>query len=590
MNANSDVLEGLEAAVNTRQNEDLQSILDVERAQFAALMVTLIALGAIAVFIFLPMERRIRQEDATLRFEIAERQRAEKALRDSQLIYEQLATQMPKAGVIMFDREVRYTFAEGPFLRRLGFESEKLLGKTPEEVLPAVAASALRPIYESALRGEEIEFERETPDYSYQSICAPIRDIDDKIVGGMLLSLDITARHRAEKSLRENEERLRLITSNILDIVIQYSKDDTAVYMSPSMKTILGYNPEDYLGKPLLSLVHPEDLEATEGAYRYAVQNKHSSMNIETRLQDSLGKPVWFEVIGSLLYDDAGDYNGTVFVLRDSTERYYMEQLMVESEGLRVALEKEQELNDLKNAMMIRVAHEFRTPLAIISLANDMIERYYQRMTDEKREAQVSQIRAQIAHITDMLSSISFVVRPQEEKPREPLMACDLAQLSNEVIGTIQQVAGNKRTIVLDVDEASYRVFQDLDSMKILLQNALSNAIKFSTSTIYVRLKHDLNVQAVIVSLQDEGIGIPPNEISRLAEPFFRGSNIGEVPGLGLGMTIMNRILEAIGGAWQVESEVDNGTTLRLTIPAQRQKTGHLAYTPPSTETLISQM
>lgn len=171
--------------------------------------------------------------------DITEQLRAEKALRESQELYRLSIQQMPNSAIIMFDTDMRYTMGEGPFLKRFGELYDNIVGKTPHEILPNAALQVLLPIYTRALQGETFHFERVTEVFAYRSYVTPVRNDEGQIVGGMILSQDITEAKRAEKALQDSEERLRLILDNIEDLVTYDDARGNFLYVSPSSKKYL---------------------------------------------------------------------------------------------------------------------------------------------------------------------------------------------------------------------------------------------------------------------------------------------------------------------------------------------------------------
>ncbi|MBA3873800.1 MAG: PAS domain S-box protein [Anaerolineae bacterium] len=147
--------------------------------------------------------------------DITEQKQAGKALRESETLYRLLAQHMPNSSVIMFDKDMRYTLAEGPFLKRLPFVTAIIIGKTPQETLPKQILSTILPINERVLQGESFSYEDITGNIASESYAAPLRDENGHVIGGIILSHDITERKRAQKAQRESETLYRTLVRNM---------------------------------------------------------------------------------------------------------------------------------------------------------------------------------------------------------------------------------------------------------------------------------------------------------------------------------------------------------------------------------------
>jgi diguanylate cyclase (GGDEF)-like protein len=173
---------------------------------------------------------------------------------------------IPNIALFMFDRDLRFLFCEGSSLRTGGFDPESMQGRTLREVL-AARADALEPIYRRALAGETLEFETRVGDQSYCVRAAPTRDADGRVVGGSLLSVEVTDARSADRMRRESLERLDRIASNVPGAVYQARVDADGVisypYISEGIRDVAGLDPEALRIDPslFLEMIHPDDLD-----------------------------------------------------------------------------------------------------------------------------------------------------------------------------------------------------------------------------------------------------------------------------------------------------------------------------------------
>ncbi|MBA3871978.1 MAG: PAS domain S-box protein, partial [Anaerolineae bacterium] len=222
--------------------------------------------------------------------------------------------------------------------------------------------------------------------------------------------LNVDERKKVSDALRENEEKLRLITDNIHDLVALTDETMHYRYVSPSHSRVLGYEPEVLMGKSIFELVHPDDVEMLRSKILTAIEKRQPD-TAEFRFRHHDGYYLWLETNSSLALDNKGEFSGTILASRDVSERRWMQRAMLEQEKLLVMLQKEQELSSLKTRMMSRLSHELRTPLAVISTSADLLDLYGKRMTENQRTERLQQIKAQVKHFTSMLDNISLVVK-----------------------------------------------------------------------------------------------------------------------------------------------------------------------------------
>lgn len=377
---------------------------------------------------------------------------------------------------------------------------------------------------------------------------------------------EIERRKQSEAALRDSEQRQRIITEGMRDMVVFVAPDSSLLYANTAYMRTLGYKPEDVLGEPALNHIHPDDLHRIALVFQYAVANRANIPLTEYRCRHANGSAVWVEAVGTVIFDDDGQLQGLVAVCREISERYELEQLRVQEARLQVALQKEKELSDLKSRMMTRITHEFRTPLTILQMSSDILERHVDQMTPDQVVRRTSIIRDQIHEISGMLDLISSGVNgsfmPQTFMPGELL----LLDLCYSLINELQTRYATTIDKHFDLND-SFIMRGDSKGLRRALTNVLVNALTFSPKSSPIRFELYREPDGVVMSVRDEGIGILPEELPRVFDPFFRGSNIGETRGLGLGLTVARAVADAHRGTIVVESQPDQGTRVTIRLP-----------------------
>ena len=258
-------------------------------------------------------------------------------------------------------------------------------------------------------------------------------------------------------------------------------------------------------------------------------------------------------------------------IVRDLSVRHRYQEALIEQERLRTALEKETELSQIKSRMMERIAHEFRTPLAIIGASAESLNVYLDRLTPEQRDAKVKKIQTQIQHFSVLLDQIGLAMRGTLVPDDLQITTIDLSHLCRQTVHELEAQLVQPGKYDLHLPETAL-IQADPAVLKNALVHVLHNAARFSAANAPITVSLTTDEQGVEVTVRDSGIGILPQEQGRIFEAFFRGSNIGVISGLGLGLTIAQGCVELHHGTIKMESAPGEGTTVRIWLPRRANK------------------
>lgn len=225
---------------------------------------------------------------------------------------------------------------------------------------------------------------------------------------------------------------------------------------------------------------------------------------------------------------------------------------------LRSALEAEQ----LKNQFVSTVSHEFRTPLSVILSGAELLEAHAASLSETRRLELLTQIKASTTRMNAMVEQVLLLGRIESGVMKPNPQPVDVAAFCREIVEEVQTATQNR----CEIEWKPYDDTCSLDTtlMRSVLTNLLTNAVKYSKPGAKVTFEAD---EARFV-ISDAGIGIPAEEQARLGEPFHRASNVGEVAGTGLGLTVVKRCLALCGGTLSVSSEEGRGTQVVVTLPS----------------------
>ncbi|MBL8134552.1 MAG: PAS domain S-box protein [Anaerolineae bacterium] len=308
--------------------------------------------------------------------------------------------------------------------------------------------------------------------------------------------------------------------------------------------------------------IHPADLTRVLNL-SLAALNEGVPYDTEYRIVRPTGEIRHLKANGITLYDAAGDPLKMVGVNWDITD------LKRSEETLRQALRKEKELGELKSRFVSMASHEFRTPLATILAAAETLAAYRSRMSEDQIEARLLKIRQQVIYMKDVMEDVLHLARIQAGRVEFRPALHNLDVLCREIIEEFDSSIQHLGRIHYTCDAPSVNASVDARLMRQVITNLISNALKYSPleKPVLVRLSDDGEER--VLSVKDEGIGIPNEDLAHLFEPFHRASNVGAISGTGLGMSITRQAVEMHGGVIMVESEEGKGTTFTVILPVK---------------------
>lgn len=326
---------------------------------------------------------------------------------------------------------------------------------------------------------------------------------------------------------------------------------------NPAFSRHFGYVDDEVFRLPISVITCDEPEEVLNSALTAAVTS-----GFPQRLEVTCCRKDNSRFVADLMIAHVTGTEDVICSFRDITERIEME------ENLRQALEKERELNELKSRFVSMVSHEFRTPLATIQSSTDLLKHYAERMTVERRDEHLNRVQNQVMRLTDMMEDILTVSRAEtvglELRPTPVAFDNFCLGLAEEM----QQLA-IRHEVIYRSQGAGATLNIDPKLMRQAIINLLQNAVKYSPSDTQVHLDVVFDVAEVRVSVTDQGIGIPEDDLRHLFQPFHRATNVGNKPGTGIGLVIVKQVVELHGGTLDVSTQLDVGTTFTIHLPIQ---------------------
>lgn len=239
--------------------------------------------------------------------------------------------------------------------------------------------------------------------------------------------------------------------------------------------------------------------------------------------------------------------------------RVVVSELEVSKENLAKLLKKEKELSELKSRFVSMASHEFRTPLSTVLSSAYLLEQYNTGDEKPKREKHLKRIVSSVNMLTDILNDFLSVGKIEEGKIHVRYSEFDIQKLVVAVIDEIKDNLGKGQVIRYE-HEGNSTVYLDASLLKHIIMNLLSNAGKFSPEDSSILIRTVSADGYCSFSIKDQGVGISKDDQKHLMERFFRGANVSNIQGTGLGLHIVSKYLELMDGAISCNSEVEKGT------------------------------
>jgi PAS domain S-box-containing protein len=394
--------------------------------------------------------------------------------------------------------------------------------------------------------------------------------------------------------MTEKSALLHAIIENAIDGIITIDERGLIESINPAACALFGYSIEEVLGKNISMLMpRPDKDQHDEYIARYQrTANPHIigiGRDVSGQKKDGTLFPFRLGV-NEVKYSGRTIYAGFIHDLTKEKEAeakilHYASQLekLVEErtislqksvtelqegkETVSKSLVKEKELNQLKSRFVSMASHEFRTPLSSITLSASLIERYKLQSDDINVSKHVSKIKNSVGNLTTILDDFLSLERLEAGKIETNFTKFDVVKLSEEITEEMQIIAKKDQNIIYQHTGLSSIVLLDQNLLRNCIVNLISNAIKYSGENTFIEFNTELSNSQCIVTVIDNGIGIPEIDHKHLFEPFFRANNTGNIPGTGLGLNIILRYVNLMGGKVDFSSLVNQKTVFKLNFP-----------------------
>jgi len=361
--------------------------------------------------------------------------------------------------------------------------------------------------------------------------------------------VDVTEKRAMERQLLQQEEFRRRLLESFPDLILVVDLDERYTFVSSRVRDMLGYQPEALMGKKISELEdHSPELASL---YHDVASSRQVFASTEYGARHSDGSWRTMRASASQLFDAEGKLIGVIISVRDITTERKLEQQVVQSERLAAM-----------GAMIGGVAHELNNPLTVILGSADLLQ---DRVTDEFAQKQVASLQQQARRAAEIVKDLTYFSRP----PAPGKSGINLSEVVDRTL-TLYAYSLRKNNITVDFLREPGLPYAQGDPQQLMqvFLNVIVNAeqaIREARAGGTLRIRLGKSANSVWASFQDDGTGIPPENLPLIFDPFYTTKRPGR--GTGLGLSICKSVMKEHNGNVEAANAPGGGAVFTVTLP-----------------------
>jgi|GEM_PF-5044451 len=485
--------------------------------------------------------------------DISSRKKTEEILHRQSILNTALLDAVTES-IFLVDTQLRIISVNATGAQRLGKNPQDLIGTDGQSWIPGGVFRNRKKIIDKVIQtGEPQHLQDKKGAHWYDAHIYPIKDKEGKVDKIAVFARDITPKKEQATLLQKSEQKYRAIFEHSPEGIVLLDPQGNLIDINGRLYDWLDYRREEVIGKHLRdqSLFSTETKDALMKRFHKRMQKK-KILPYEVELIARDGHAFTGMLQGTLLYDEKGDIMGDLVLISDISLRKALEKKIFEQEKL-VALGR----------IAAMVSHELNTPLTTISLAVELLS----PQVPQKLMQEITTIKSEVAHASDIITRILGFARTDDLR-YSPL---DVGHLVTQAIETLKKQNDATGVVFTLPQPFSLPLQGDQYRLREVFINILKNALEAADpdkKTHTITVKGHIIDGTVLISIQDNGMGIEEKSVEKITDAFYTTKPLAE--GTGLGLTIAQAIIQQHGGTLSLTSTPRQGTTVTVTLPQKK--------------------
>jgi two-component system, sporulation sensor kinase A len=451
-------------------------------------------------------------------------------------------------GFAIVDMEDRFVRVNHMYTKIFGFTEEDVIGKTleelnvPEDIMNIITQVKLGKTFTDLVtqrghkNGKLLDIA-----VSY----SPLRNSNGDIIAIIAIYRDITPHMHMDRELKKTREMYKLITENTTDMIKIFTKDYRIVYVSPSYEKVTGFSSEEMIGRKITDFILPEEVQPLRQVFQKLLQTGEPQL-IQKKLMTAKNEVIYAEYNVSPIYNEQNEMESFVIVGRNITDRIKNDAALRNLDRLSII-----------GQLAAGVAHEIRNPLTSLKGFSKLLQNSKRK---DKQDDYLAIIMNELDRIDMIVNEFMSLAKPQAILYEKE----SLIKILNSTVNILHpQAMLNNVQIKIDYETEDIELLCNSNQLKQVFVNFLKNAIESMPNGGQVSIEvQKIEDKLVRISFSDEGVGIGEELMQYLGTPFYTTKD----KGIGLGLTVSNKIIQEHNGMMEIDSQFGKGTVVRVEL------------------------
>ena len=394
-----------------------------------------------------------------------------------------------------------------------------------------------------------------------KNILSSLYDHVGRHIGYSLIIQDVTETRHLTGELRRKRRETEIFIDNSSDIILRFSPKKVCLFINHLGESITRFSKATLIGISLDTIIEAHsDWKVIHTLVEHVIANGNEYEQQSTLQSFGTGKLTFaFKALPE--FDEKNRLETIIVIGTNITKEITAQEIVLKT------LTEAKELQEFKMRFQKVISHELRTPLAGIKMSSDIMERYIETLTKEELVYHTKEINTAVREIESLLDNMLLTMKVETQTLKAILRPCDIIDICRQKITILQKEASIFHPIEFSSPHDHLPCKVDTFLIHIILRNILQNAMSYSPQYSPIHVWAGIIHEKLCITIHDTGMGITETDIPHIAEPFFRGKNAENVPGIGMGLFVARHCIELHEGIMNVQSELGKETTITITLP-----------------------